>query len=224
MPLPAAVKQVCFAMGTLAALAAFGIGQRASANLIVNGDFESCSTTLAPNGGTLSQCGWTFANSAGPEAGGNPGLGVRLESTGNGTFDPTAQQSVGGLTVGANYILSWDREVRFNFGSTASNGPSFGVFLDNQTLADALFLLPTGTLNFTYQPEQVVFTATATTHIFIFAGELDARSNGAGRTDVSHRLDNVSLLATTVLPEPGALAMLGLGLIGLGVTRRKRIS
>lgn len=205
--------------GAAAVVFSLALSVGASANLITNGDFEACSG-LAPLNATLTTCGWTFANQAGAEAGGNPGKAVRLETAGSPTLDPTAQQTVTGLSAGVQYLLSWDRQVRFNFGGT---GPSFGVFLDTQTFGSALFLLPSGTINLTYLTEQVLFTASSTTHTFIFAGELDSRTNGAsGSTDVSHRIDNVSLVQSTSVPEPGTLALFGLGLAGLGFARRKR--
>ncbi len=209
------------AVGAMAVLTSMA-SQKAGANLIVNGDFEACTGGLAPAPGTLSDCGWTFANNAGGETGGNPGRAVRLETGGSPTLDPTAQQTVAGLMIGTQYTLSWQREVRFNF-SGAANGPSFGVFLDSQTFATALFLLPTGQIDLNYVSESVMFTATATSHTFIFAGELDGRTNGAGTTDVSHRLDNVSLLAaTSTIPEPGILGLFGGGLIVFGTVRRRR--
>lgn len=196
--------------------------QAAQANLISNGDFESCAIIGLPgNGASNTNCGWTFANFAGVES--IPGERVvRLETTGLATLDSTAAQSVSGLTVGADYELSWERAVRANF-SGAANGPSFGVFLDTQTLASALFLLPTGTVNSLFALESISFTATATTHTFIFAGELDGRTNGAGTTDVSHHLNNVALVrAATAAPEPASAGLTLLALAAAGTLRRRR--
>jgi hypothetical protein len=189
------------------AVVAFG-GHPAMANLIVNGDFE---------GGDAP---WVFVDFAFREAGGNPGQCVRLESNGVATSDPTASQTVAGLTTGQSYTLSWDWRPRINF-SGSGNGPSFGVFLDTQAFANALFL---GTkLTTPYLTSSAVFTATAATHTFIFAGELDGRSNGAGTTDVSYKLDNVALNANAaVVPEPGTLAGLAGGLLVLA--RRRRVT
>ncbi|MGE0483882.1 MAG: hypothetical protein AB7Q81_07070 [Gammaproteobacteria bacterium] len=192
----------------------------ASANLIGSGDFETCAIVALPgNGASNTNCGWTFANFAGVESFGG-GKVVRLETNGAATLDSTAAYTVAGLTVGAQYTLAWDRAVRVNF-SGAANGPSFGVFLDTQSFASALFLLPTGTVNAGFIAESVNFVASAASHTFIFAGELDGRSNGAGTTDVSHRLDNVSLLAVNAVPEPAALALVVGGLLA-GLRRSPR--
>jgi hypothetical protein len=204
----------------------------ANASLIPEGSFESCTVVGLPgNGASNSNCGWTFSNFAGViGSGGNPGKAVRLETNGLDTLDPTAERIVGGLTIGQTYRIAWDRVVRQAVGG-AGAGPSFGVFLDTQDFASALFLLAAGTVNGSYFSEFAEFTATATTHTFIFAGELDGRSNGAGTTDVSHNFDNVCLdivggdcggVATT-LAAPDAAATLagGLALLTLLGLRRR---
>ncbi len=154
------------------------------ASLITDGDFEAFSPAYASPPSILSLGDWRFDNYAGIDTGfpGNPGRAVRLESNGLATTDPTARQTVSGLVVGATYSLSWDYEVRFNFAGTGANGPSFGVFLDNQTAGNALFL--DDSLPSTYVSQSVSFVATNAVHTIIFAGELDGRTNGAGRTDV----------------------------------------
>lgn len=172
-----------------------GARNTAMANLIQSGGFEECDTTLSSVGNIHVTGGWTFDNFAGvnlPGGGhaGNPNKYCRLESSGLTTSDPTASQTIEGLTVGDTYTLSWDLDLRVN--TTGANGRSFGVFLDQQTFAHALFIgeqLTNG-----YIRNTVNFVATTTTHTIIFAAELDNRSNGGmGAADVSYNLDNVEL-------------------------------
>ncbi len=199
-----------------------GTTQNIQAGLITDGDFEAFSPGYASPPSILTLGDWQFDNYAGIDAGfpGNPGRAVRLESNGSSLSDPTARQTVSGLTVGATYTLSWDYEVRVNFGGTGGNGPSFGVFLDNQTFADALFL--DSSLPGTFVSQSVNFVATNIAHTFIFAGELDGRTNGAGRTDVSYLLDNVDLNAVSV-PEPASVILGSIGsLIIAGIAHRYR--
>jgi len=216
------VKNLSVGVSSCALLA---IVANAHGNLIVNGDFEGLVTGYA-NGATPWVSGaWTFLHEGGVLASpaGNPGQAARLESSGLASSDPSAAQTVAGLTVGATYFLAWDVAVGVNW-SGAANGPSFGVFLDTQSFSTALVLRsyasfpPSG-----YVHESVEFVASSTSHTFIFAGELDGRSNGAGTTgttDVSYKLDNVSL---NPVPEPGtvALAMLAGSSLVAGYRRRK---
>jgi hypothetical protein len=94
--------------------------------------------------------------------------------------------------------------------------PSFGVFLDAQTFGNALFLAnrnqyPAEKI---YLSQSTSFVATQAAHTLIFAGELDARSNGAGTTDVSYLLDNVRL-AAFLIPEPATWGLATIGAVYL---------
>ncbi|MGB0631024.1 MAG: hypothetical protein ACPGRZ_10035 [Alphaproteobacteria bacterium] len=199
------------------ALLAMFISMPAGATAITDGDFESLPLGLASGGyGTLTVNDWTFGDFAGVESHGG-GKVVRLESSGSAFFDPTARQTVSGLTIGQTYNVFWDLARRIDFGGSG-NGPSFGVFLDTQSFGTALHLETY--LSTTFAARSTSFLATATSHTIIFAGELDARSNGGFTTDVSYRIDNVSMSAASISENWGAA---GLGLTAsLLVWRRRR--
>lgn len=184
-------------------------------NLILNGDFEALTIGTSVPGTPRVEGGWTFENHSGVETSGNPGKSSRLESNGSTSHDPTSSQTVSGLVIGETYTLAWDWKLRVNFAGSGT-GRSFGVFLDDQTYADALFFGER--LVASYVRSSVSFTATSTSHTVIFAGELDNRTNGGvGNTDVSYNLDNVELSA---VPEPTTLIGLACGALALRFRKR----
>lgn len=206
-------------MRTLIILGIISFGVPASAGVMSfdNGDFSIAVPSNATGGGWTSAdidfAGGHFAT------GGNPDGHFILNNNGSNVLDPTIQQTVTGLSIGTEYEVSWDYAAHVVGSSFA---PSFGVFLDTQTNANAIFIGENLTTN--YVSEATTFFATATSHTFIFAGELDTRTNGAGfSTDVSYRLDNVSIAATgaSSVPEPSAFALMLLA-CGCGVFAAKR--
>lgn len=205
----------CLTLGLLYVLPAIP----SHAGLIINGDFE----LAVPQNGTGN--GWT---SSGVDFGGwsgsngNPGGHMLLNLNGVANRDPTVQQTVSGLTIGQQYTLSFDYALHV---SISPNGSTFGVFLDTQVDPSALdnskAIFLGENLSFTYVTETVNFVATSTTHELFFSAELDNRTNGGiGNSDVSYRLDNVTLNASTV-PEPSSAFALGLP-IAMLIARRRR--
>ena len=190
-------------------------GSTASADLFVNGDFA----TAVPDNATGGD--WTsfgLAGSAGWQAVG--GGQVLLNNVGSGASDPGLHQNVSGLVIGQEYTLQWD--YARHVGNSTN---SFGVFIDTQSdpalldLSNSLFIGRTTSSSFV--TESVEFLATATSHDFFFAAELDPRTNGGGQTDTSFFIDNVSL-TTAAVPEPSSLFVLGLaGFAGLTLRRRR---
>lgn len=79
------------------------------------------------------------------------------------------------------------------------------------------------TMAFTLDNFANVFTATSSGHydFFAVAGSNNATLTFITRNDPSFNdLDNV--VVTGTVPEPGSLALLGLGIAGLGIVRRKK--
>jgi len=177
----------------------------AHANLIANGDFS----TLVPSNGTGG--GWNSThidtNGGWRSTGGNPLEHFILNDDGNSASDPTISQSVTGLSVGTTYTLSWESALHFN---SFPNGTSFGAFLDGAVLKLTENLLTS------FVADSVNFVATATTHTISFAAELDTRTPGvSSASNVSYRIDNISLVAASSVPEPETIALLVLGLLAL---------
>lgn len=208
-------------MRYLCSLALFCFCVPATAGVLTfdNGGFSAVVASNGTGGGwTSTDIGAGGGHSA---TGGNPDGHFILDNNGSNTIDPVIQQTVSGLTIGTEYEVSWDYAAHV-VGSSFS--PSFGVFVDNQTNANSIFIGENLTTN--YVSESASFVATATSHALIFAGELDTRTNGSGfSTDVSYRLDNVGFAAaaTAAVPEPSSFALLLAGFSGASLfTRRCR--
>jgi hypothetical protein len=190
-------------MSTLSKLLAVAIAagttlaaSAAPINLVNNGGFES---------GDFS--GWTqFGNTAFNGVGCGGGVGGSCAAF-FGPIGPTAggiSQVISGLTVGAQYAVS------FAFGSTGDVPSSITVALGGTTVLNQTnppATVPSGAFNvFAYS---VTATAASETLSFSF------------RNDPSFfLLDNVSVSQN--VPEPGALALVGIALAGLSLSRRRR--
>ena len=247
------IKAGLAGLGVLALGLPFGTAQ-AQANLVVNGGFETFTTTptsgvasassqVAATGstadGTATLAGWTNAGYAfvftpgtsyttgatnveyaptlclwGPgTCGGNYANGFTATSPSGGNFiavdgayQPGAlSQTINGLTVGSNYVLSfyWGAGQQQGAGYTAPTQDSWGVTFGGQTYN-------TPTINnagqgFTPWMQQTFsFTATAASQTLSFLA-----AGAPSGTPPFALLDGVSL----VLPEPASWGML-LGALG----------
>ena len=195
----------------------------AHSGLITNGDFE-IAVPLNGTGGGWTSSGVDFGGWLG--SGGNPGGHMLLNLNGVPNRDPTVQQTVSGLVVGQQYTLRFDYALHINF--VGANGNSFGVFLDTQTdplaLDHSKAIFIGENLSTSYATESVSFVATNTVHELFFSAELDDRTNGGfGNSDVSYRLDNVSLVSSVAaVPEPGSTLILAAGCLAMSMRRRLR--
>ena len=170
--------------------------------------------------------GWLFNSACGDAVwdggAGNPPGAIRLNSCGEPNSDPTAAQTVNGLTIGNTYTIHVDVQLHAN-SSGGGTGKTFGVFLDGEP---ANPLLLTEFLDGSWHSVAVPFTATATSHTIIFAAELDGRTPGGPgiATDVSYYIDNISLAPVMSVPMMSNHALVALALliaaIGLAALRR----
>jgi hypothetical protein len=172
-------------------------------NLLFNGDFE----LSVPSNGTGN--GWTSFNVDGAggwrSSGGNPNGMFILNDNGNGSTNPTIQQTVSGLTIGNIYRISGD----YAAGNIGGNGlADLGVEVDGNLWT---FTVPGSTTPFLSFSQ--TFQATSST--------VTVRLTGERLGDNDPRIDNI-VLAFEAVPEPATMAVMGLGL--LAVLRRRRKS
>jgi hypothetical protein len=200
------------ALGVIASL--LGGGTAASANLITNGTFD----TFVPSNGTGG--GWTSATIDGAggwrASGGNPDENFVLNHGGAVGSDPTISQTVSGLTVGEEYLVTGDYANEYGCCGSISH-LSFGVLLDGVAILEL-----TGAPTDVFMPFSTTFTATSTSHVIGFAGE----RNGS---DWEAKIDNISLTQQEAPPQPppgvpgpAPVLLLSAGLLLLaGVARRR---
>lgn len=193
----------------LSAAILFGAGTAAEAAAIVNGGFD----TVVPSNATGA--GWTSFN-----IDGNGGWRATLpafnvddltnffviNNAGQADSDPTLQQLVTGLVAGTTYRISGLYERAFaGFGNNAA--PAFGVEIADLGLIET-YASPIGG---GAEDWAIEFTATATEHLLRLTAERDG-------DDSSYAVDSIVIAA---IPEPESLMLLGLGLLGLGLVRRR---
>jgi hypothetical protein len=188
------------------ALAAFGIalaGQAEATNLFSNPGFD-----INASGWVLSGSGCTPATySAGI---GHPAGSITLNACRDAS-DPTASQTVSGLTIGGLYEIDW--EIKLSGFDHVFEPNSFGVKVDGVLIDISDNPTFVGDPTSGFVADSTTFIATSTSHTFGFAAEI----NG---TDTSYNLDNVRLAQ---VPEPAAIFSLGLGLTAVGLVARKKV-
>ncbi len=196
-----------------AALASAG---PARADLVTNGSFEAPSVggswNLFPNG---SVPGWTSNNNEIEidytpilSGAGTPAYDGAQSAEVDGTTFDTLSQTVSGLTVGGTYTLSWA------YGSRPGSGPQqLDVSFGGSPVATNTSDGSGNSVAWASNSYTVVANATSETLSF-------AAVNVGGAPAVGNELDAVSL---TAIPEPASLCLLGSGLLGLPLLRRKRL-
>jgi PEP-CTERM motif len=185
------MKKILF---VLAFAAVLGASRPASADLIVNGSFETGDFT-----------GWTVnAGATGVVTAGFDGLVPE-----DGTFF-AALGNVGGLgtlsqtfntTAGATYELS------YWLSSDGATPNEFATQIDGVTVIDQVNIPQTGYINYIFD-----FVSAGPTSTVTFFERNDPAYLG---------FDNISVNGRSV-PEPSAIALFGVGAIGLVAALRKR--
>jgi hypothetical protein len=206
------------------ALAALAFAAPAAhANLLVNGSFENGNFQDNTGGdamllqqGATNMTGWTVVGGgnllwAGPNSYSYMGGlsaedgGYFLDLTGLTNTSPYAgvEQTVG-TNLGTQYQLS------FNLGGRGDGLPVGIEVKINGTLVQNFV---SSTAAWTYESLKFFGTGGATKI------DLIGSQSGTDNTGFDISLDDVTLIA---VPEPGTLALLGVGLVGAGVIRRRR--
>lgn len=209
-----------------AAAVALAVATSANANLIANGSFETPDIDTTP--GSAGGSGWQVY-SGGEVVGWDLAWGAGIEIQKSGTV-VTAQhgnqyveldshgsssnsamfQTVNGLSVGAEYLLSFWYQPRTSNGRNDNGIDVFvGEYLNEVVVLNIDDVVSTPGSDWT----EYTYLFTATNTLMSMGFEAVGMQNTLGGF-----IDNVSLVA---VPEPGTLALLGLGLAGLGFVRRK---
>lgn len=189
----------------------------ANANLLSNGSFET--PDINSGWGVYSSIdGWETAwgngieiQTSGTVVNAQDGdQYVELDSHG-GNSNSAMVQEITGLTVGADYTLSFWYQPRTSQGAFNFNDNGIDVYWGNpaeqiDSISNEFRVADTDWTEY-------VYTLTATDENMILGFVADGLENTLGGF-----IDNVSL---TSVPEPASIAMFGLGLAALGLSRRK---
>jgi hypothetical protein len=206
----------------------FSSSTNGAGQLGYNTDATSWSTTgynflfvpnVADGGGVTSQ--FSSLKLWGPDNGSNNGFTDTSPTGGNfaaadGAFQVGAiTQTINGLTAGDSYNLTfwWGAAQQYTY--TGATTEQWQVSLGSQTLSTAVY--NNASEGFSGWMEQTFsYTATSSSEVLSFL----AVGTPSGQPPFS-LLSNVSL--QVAVPEPEMLALMGIGLLGLLVSRRKSV-
>lgn len=194
-----------------------------SASLIQNGNFEDSNVSNWNVFNSIN--GWDTLEGAGIEIQTNSTLNfidaqegnnyVELDShdrSNQGRHNSMMGQVLEGLTIGSSYDLSFWYTARTNR-SDNSNGINMLWGSDYNSLTDMLSIENTVQDGIWHQ---YTYSLTATDSSMLLAFEADGKNDSYGGL-----IDNIEVNATSV-PEPSILALMGIGVVGLGFANRRK--
>lgn len=212
---------------TLFLLANVGVAAQAqTVNSITNGsltsNFSGWTVQQTPDIGSLTQAPgaglskWVvMPESASPDGGSWAGMGTLYIPTSGYQVYESFSQTVSGLTAGQSYTVSWyagnfGLDTSGNGGNVFTQANAIGVTVNGALVGQGQTLA----LGSKWYAESVTFVATSTSAMVGFR----PANLPAGTSYMS--IDGITLTPTVAaIPEPGTLAMMGLGLAGLAFSR-----
>ena len=238
-------------LAALCGVAPASPAQAAPINLVLNGDFtqttrsgtggyvcnqasgtacgstvSSWSATCGPGGcsGGNTPTSVLFSGSNGSAWNGGLGLysmsdsplgGNVLGDDGDSNYSSSISQTINGLTPGHTYSLTFEQAAAQQKGLTGDTKEQWKVSLGGSVQTSAL--MNNASHGFVaWNQQALTYTATLASEVLTFL----SLGSPAGEPPIS-LLANVSLVDTTPVPEPAALSLLGMGLLGALAARHR---
>jgi len=199
------------ALGAVGASLLLGAAGSVLANpVVVNGGFEDPGYFNGWAAGGADEIGFTNGGGSGSTPYGNQW--IEIGGCGGVCGQNTLGQVVGGFSVGGAYTLHFSIASQWADGSGAAVQVSF--LSGSSTLTSSLFIAPAVPSFGQWADVSYDFVATAT------SVNIQFQQITNGFDDVG--MDNIYITSSEAVPEPASFALLGLGLLGLGLSRRKK--